>query len=145
MTLVHIYNASEVLLGLKKRGFGAGLWNGFGGKVQPGEDIHQAALRELHEEAGIKLEALEPAGKAVFYFGGDELLLHYFRHSTFNGEATESEEMLPRWFKRSNLPLDAMWPADKLYLSELLQGKILNAVFWLNDDKTVAKYELRAS
>ncbi len=34
-----------MLLGLKKRGFGAGKWNGFGGKVNPGEDIVDAALR----------------------------------------------------------------------------------------------------
>lgn len=32
-----------VLLGMKKRGFGAGKWNGFGGKVQPGETIEEAA------------------------------------------------------------------------------------------------------
>lgn len=34
-----------VLLGMKKRGFGAGKWNGFGGKVQPGETIEEAARR----------------------------------------------------------------------------------------------------
>ena len=27
----------RVLLGLKKRGFGEGYYNGFGGKVEPGE------------------------------------------------------------------------------------------------------------
>jgi 8-oxo-dGTP pyrophosphatase MutT (NUDIX family) len=32
---------------LKKRGFGAGYYNGFGGKVEPGESIEQAAQREV--------------------------------------------------------------------------------------------------
>jgi 8-oxo-dGTP pyrophosphatase MutT (NUDIX family) len=40
----------EVLLAMKKRGFGAGKWNGVGGKVQEGEDIVVAALREIKEE-----------------------------------------------------------------------------------------------
>ncbi|KAI9506216.1 hypothetical protein BX070DRAFT_219530, partial [Coemansia spiralis] len=29
----------QVLLGLKKRGMGEGLWNGFGGKVEPQESF----------------------------------------------------------------------------------------------------------
>jgi hypothetical protein len=45
---------SSVLLGLKKRGFGAGKWNGFGGKVEQGESIRTAAIREMKEEAGIE-------------------------------------------------------------------------------------------
>lgn len=44
-TLVLVVQPSRVLLGMKKRGFGAGLWNGFGGKVQPGESIEEAARR----------------------------------------------------------------------------------------------------
>ena len=36
---------TEVLLGLKKAGFGAGKVTGFGGKVEPGETIVAAARR----------------------------------------------------------------------------------------------------
>lgn len=43
----------RVLLGRKKRGFGAGKWNGFGGKIEAGETIRQCAVRELREEAGL--------------------------------------------------------------------------------------------
>jgi len=46
LTLVLVFKEdNSVLLGLKKRGFGKGLWNGFGGKVEPGETIVQAAAR----------------------------------------------------------------------------------------------------
>ena len=41
LTLVYIRDDENILLGLKKRGFGTGKWNGFGGKVQPGETILQ--------------------------------------------------------------------------------------------------------
>ena len=45
LTLVLIRESTRVLLGMKKRGFGQGRWNGFGGKVEKGETILQAAVR----------------------------------------------------------------------------------------------------
>ena len=54
LTLCIPIKENGVLLGLKKRGFGSGRWNGFGGKVEEGETIEQATLRELDEEVGIK-------------------------------------------------------------------------------------------
>ena len=44
-----------VLLGMKKRGFGVGKWNGFGGKVQEGESIRDCARRETLEECGLEV------------------------------------------------------------------------------------------
>lgn len=44
-TLTIIKQESMVLLGFKKRGFGKGKINGFGGKVEKGETIHDAAIR----------------------------------------------------------------------------------------------------
>lgn len=52
-TLVFLLNSSEVLLGLKRRGFGAGMYNGLGGKVGAGETVRECALRECLEEANI--------------------------------------------------------------------------------------------
>ncbi len=53
------YSDGSVLLGMKKRGFGAGKWNGFGGKVEKGESNTQAAIRELEEESGIITKVCE--------------------------------------------------------------------------------------
>lgn len=44
-TLIVVCNEDKILLGFKKRGFGAGKWNGFGGKVEPGENIVNCAKR----------------------------------------------------------------------------------------------------
>ena len=45
LTLAFVRESTRILLGLKKRGFGQGRWNGFGGKVQPGETIEAATSR----------------------------------------------------------------------------------------------------
>lgn len=45
LTLLFVVESDRVLLGMKKRGFGAGRWNGFGGKVDRDETIEEAAKR----------------------------------------------------------------------------------------------------
>ena len=45
LTLAFVRRSGDILLGYKKRGFGAGKWNGFGGKVEIGETIEDAAKR----------------------------------------------------------------------------------------------------
>ena len=45
LTLAFIKETSRILLGYKKRGFGKGRWNGFGGKVMAGETIMDGAKR----------------------------------------------------------------------------------------------------
>ena len=52
LTLVLIRESKRVLLGLKKKGFGMGRWNGFGGKVEKGETIEQAARRYVVRRVG---------------------------------------------------------------------------------------------
>ncbi|XP_037783471.1 7,8-dihydro-8-oxoguanine triphosphatase-like [Penaeus monodon] len=60
LTLMFIREGEKILLGYKKRGFGQGRWNGFGGKVEAGETPEQAAIRETKEEAGAASE-MRPA------------------------------------------------------------------------------------
>ncbi|KAF8636364.1 hypothetical protein AX16_011014 [Volvariella volvacea WC 439] len=97
----------RVLLGFKKRGFGKSMYNGFGGKVEPGESRIQAAQRELYEEAGINAE-LHHAGVLFFVNVGDEVAFHIdiYRANTWTGQPTESDEMRPQWFQISSTPLD---------------------------------------
>ena len=94
LTLVLVREKGRVLLGMKKRGFGAGRWNGFGGKVTEGETIENAALREIKEEAGIEVQDLEKRGIIEFEFQGDPQILevHIFSSQSFSGTPTESEE-----------------------------------------------------
>lgn len=69
-------SSCEVLLGFKKRGLLQGFWNGFGGKVEPGESAAEAATRELWEESGLHAqpEALVHAGWMVCVTDGKEIM-----------------------------------------------------------------------
>ncbi|XP_018588278.2 oxidized purine nucleoside triphosphate hydrolase [Scleropages formosus] len=131
LTLVLVVQPGRVLLGLKKRGFGAGRWNGFGGKVQPGETIEQAAKRELLEESGLTVDTLDKIGNIKFEFVGETEILdvHIFRTDTFTGYPTESDEMSPAWFDCDKIPFDQMWPDDKLWFPFMLQRKKFLAYF----------------
>lgn len=120
----------RVLLGRKRRGMGVGKWNGFGGKIEPGETMRQCAARELQEECGliVKPEALVLMADLYFDQPSDGSWSHggmvYFVHA-WTGTPRLSEEMEPRWFSLSELPYEEMWEADKIWLPELLRGKQL--------------------
>lgn len=142
-TVVYLYNAERILLAMKKRGFGAGWWNGYGGKVAPGETIAAAAARELMEESGIVTQ-LTPQGKITYHFKGDDLVIHFFHNANFNGTAIETEEMRPEWFSRDGaIPYEKMWPSDTITLPRFLNGEFLEGDFWLRDDGSVERHELR--
>ena len=52
-TLMLLRKNDEILLAMKKRGFGVGKFNGVGGKLIIGETPEMAMLRETKEEMGL--------------------------------------------------------------------------------------------
>ena len=142
-TLCIIYKHPHILLGMKKRGFGAGKWNGFGGHVEKGEEIPAAAKRELFEEAGVEVENFEKAGVLNFYFpDGKNLEAHVFRANDFIGEPSESEEMRPQWFHIDEIPFHEMWSDDKHWMPLFLEGKKFNGKFIFDENTNISDFEL---
>ena len=131
LTLCVIQKDSRLLLGMKKRGFGAGVWNGFGGKVEAGETIELAAMREVQEEVGIVPTGLKKVGLITFTFESDPKIMevHIFSVKDYTGEPVETEEMRPQWFEVDALPYDRMWPDDGFWLPMFLAGKIFTGEF----------------
>ncbi|PIR86954.1 MAG: hypothetical protein COU11_02985 [Candidatus Harrisonbacteria bacterium CG10_big_fil_rev_8_21_14_0_10_49_15] len=128
----------RVLLGMKKRGFGEGRWNGFGGKVDDGETIEEAALREIREECGIEATEIDKRGVLIFNFQDDTKIgeVHVFHITKYTGEPIESEEMRPQWFTIDEIPFSQMWPDDEHWLPLFLAGKKFRGRFLFDKPST---------
>ncbi len=114
LTLLLLRDQGRVLLGLKKRGFGKGKWNGFGGKLEPNETVPQAAVREMQEESGLTVAGIEERGVLIFEMRGDRNILevHVFSAASWTGALCESDEMEPRWWAEAEIPFERMWIDD---------------------------------
>lgn len=159
LTLAVPVQGNQVLLGLKKKGLGAGLWNAFGGKVDPGETIEQAAIRELEEEVGIgALEYSQSGIVRITYHDTDELAaglslsskkiskeveMHVFRVTAWEREPAEPAEMKPRWFGCEEIPYETMWPDDKYWLPLVLQGKCFDCRCVFENKDMMISHEVR--
>eukprot|EP00058_Branchiostoma_floridae_P005735 XP_002591223.1 hypothetical protein BRAFLDRAFT_249348 [Branchiostoma floridae] len=145
LTLVLIRHQQQVLLGMKKRGFGAGRWNGFGGKVEMGETIEQAAKRELEEESCLRVDSLQKVGLLLFEFVGDPVMLevHVFSSRHFTGEPRETEEMRPKWFPVEHIPYDSMWPDDIHWFPLFLKGSKFSGFFKFKGHNTILEHSLQ--
>jgi len=146
LTLALLEKGNKILLGMKKRGFGVGRWNGFGGKVKEGEKIEEAVKRELKEEVGILAKRIEEKGVLNFVFdqNPEEILeVHLFKILDFEGEPRESEEMRPKWFEKEKIPFDQMWPDDKYWLPIFLNGKKLEGNFYFADNDKILDYKIK--
>ncbi len=129
---------------MKKRGFGMGWWNGFGGKVEAGETIEEAAMREMLEEASISVSQVQEIGRLDFTFEGqDEVLdVRVFEAKKWTGEPQESEEMKPQWFPIDEIPFKKMWPADEIWYPLMLAGKKCTGHFHLKGHTIILSHEL---
>lgn len=145
LTLLIIHKDGKVLLGMKKRGFGAGRWNGFGGKLHEGETIEEAARREIKEEAEIQVLEMEELGVIDFAWKNNPEILevHIFKAENFEGEPAETEEMKPQWFPISEIPFDSMWPDDPYWFPLFLEGKKFQGKFLFGEGDVVLEHEIK--
>jgi 8-oxo-dGTP pyrophosphatase MutT (NUDIX family) len=141
----------ELLLAMKKKGFGVGKWNGVGGKFNSRKDknIIETAIRETEEEIGVKAKHLEKVAVLNFYFPYQpkkrrwDQKVHIFFVKDWGGEPVESEEMSPKWFKDNEIPFDRMWPDDKIWLPKVLEGKKLTGDFFFKKGEIIAKHNIK--
>lgn len=137
-TLLLLREGNRILLATKKRGFGEGKFNGIGGKLKDGESPEEAMIRESKEEIDVlptKYEKMAVLDFIEYYKGEKEnVIMHLYVATEWDGEPKESEEMCPMWFDVEDIPYDRMFVDDSYWLPFVLKGKKFNAFFEFDED-----------
>ncbi len=138
---------THVLLAMKKRGFGVGRWNGVGGKLDEGESIEDAAIRETHEEIGVFAQGLRNVAQLAFTFDQKpewNQLVHVYFCEGWENEPTESEEMKPEWFDVEKIPFSEMWPDDPFWLPKVIDGHLIKAAFTFGEGDVILDQQVES-
>jgi len=147
-TLGIISRGDSLVLAMKKRGFGAGKWNFAGGKNEPGESGQECVIREVEQEFGTKIKPPKLVAILYFYFVDVppekdwDQKCSVFEIDHWQGEPAESEEMAPRWWLKSDIPYDQMWPADRDWLEPVLAGNVVTGYFLFNSEQQCLETEI---
>jgi 8-oxo-dGTP pyrophosphatase MutT (NUDIX family) len=149
VTLVLLLRDNQILLAMKKRGFGVGRWNGVGGKPDAGETIESAAIRETQEEIGVTPSDLKKMAVLDFFFSqipqeknwNQQVIVYTTRQ--WIGEPVETEEMKPQWFTLGQIPYSTMWPDDIHWLPKVLSGSFVNGAFLFGENDKVLDFRIR--
>ena len=123
-TLCFVRNGNDVLLlkGAPTKRIWANRYNGLGGHVERGEDLYNAMLREVREEAGLDLRDLHLAA-VVHADGGDPqlgILFFVFTGWSETREVIPSSEGALEWHDVRALPTSNMAPDLPVILPRLL-------------------------
>jgi len=106
--------AGRVLLAQRPQGTDlAGSWEFPGGKVDSGETAPAALRRELHEELGIGVGALEPVIGVPWRYAQKSIFLDVYRVLDYTGEPRGRERQALRWCRLEELSTPDMPPADR--------------------------------
>jgi len=162
-TLGYLLDGENILLAAKKRAFGEGKWNGFGGKQDKGESIEECLVREAQEEICVtplvweKVALIEFSEYIPFVEGLSDMAnvlvaengkmfeqliewVHVYIIRKWKGEPAETEEMRPAWHSIKNLPFDKMFPDDIYWLSEVIAGKKMKGFFKFDEKFNILDY-----
>ncbi|MDD4937660.1 MAG: 8-oxo-dGTP diphosphatase [Candidatus Shapirobacteria bacterium] len=144
-TLCFLLKNNQILLAMKKRGFGIGRWNGVGGKPNKNEEIKDTAVRETQEEICVIPKNIIQVATLNFYFQNkpewDQQVLVYTTKE-WEGEPSETEEMKPKWFDQNKLPFESMWPDDPFWLPLILNNKKIKAKFTFGENDIILNQKI---
>lgn len=147
-TLLFLRSGDQLLLAMKKRGFGKGKWNGVGGKLEEGESLESALVRECVEEIGVTPNSWTAVGELDFVQDAEtddpwHMFVYAYITDEWDGEPVETEEMMPKWFHIEDIPYGDMWGDDEFWLPFILDGKKVVGEFTFDIDDRLLTDDVR--
>jgi 8-oxo-dGTP diphosphatase len=146
VVLVFLRREQQVLLGIKKTGFGQGKYVAVGGHIEAGETPEQAAKREFFEETSAQVSNLQLKARVRFEFPAKpewNMHAHVFESFEWHGDLLESAEIAPAWFEMTALPLAQMWDDGGYWVRQMLSGECFDArMVYCSDNQTVQNAHL---
>lgn len=145
-TLIFLVKEGQILLAMKKRGFGANRYNGIGGKLEPNESINAALIREAQEEIGVTPINYWKVAEHDFtqYEEGTpwHMYVHAYLCDKWEGEPMETDEMIPEWFTLEDIPYDKMWQGDEYWLPQVLSGNKVSGQYTFDESDTMLSHAI---
>ena len=120
---VVIIKDGKILLGYQTRSYEQSCWATPGGKIDPGETIEQAMIRETEEECGLKIMELEPITFFEEISNGVHIISFVLKANEFSGTPVVKEPSKCKqwqWFDVNHLP-------DKLTAN---LRRLINSQYW---------------
>lgn len=74
-----------------------GYWEFPGGKVEAGESLEEALIRELREEVSIEAQTVSYWKSSEYKYPQGPVLMHFLHVNSFKGEAKPLENQTLRW------------------------------------------------
>jgi 8-oxo-dGTP diphosphatase len=130
VVIAALVHDGKILLIRRRRGDYVGLWGLPGGKIEKGEHLYRAALREIAEETGIEAtfkgylglvsERLEEDGRAAQHF-----LLHLCELTPGTTATAQNNEGELGWFDCDKIGSikNQIIPSDFLIIRRMVSGR----------------------
>lgn len=140
-TICFIRRGDELLMLHRRRPPNQGLWNGVGGRLEPGEDPVTGCLREVREETGFILHSVRFAGIVKWTNDG----MYVFTADAPEGEPVACDEGALAW-----KPIEWVFTSGEVvvnvcyYLPSMLSEEPPMEHVFTYDGSTLVGYERRA-
>lgn len=138
LCLIENPQTHQLLMVKNLRGMNKGFYNFAGGKLNWGEDVRMALVREIKEETNLILTGAKLVGRIdvvpadVKNVRADtkDCQVYVFYSDCYKGKLKAADnEVELYWFDKDKIPYDNMRDNDKIWLPKVLNGEMINMKF----------------